>query len=196
MVSLTKNERKALIILFKELSSYHNANSLSKNLGISRVGTMKMLKKLHKEELLIDKKIGKSIVYKLNLNYDYAIDLISFLLSDEANNFKRWKDEFKGLFKKERVVMFYGSAIRDYAKARDIDIMIIRGKKESGEVYKVIAERQKFIPKKIHVIDLTPEEFVKNLRQKKKAIMDIVKNAVILYGQNRYVGLIKNVTSI
>ena len=196
MASLTKNGRKALIILFKDFCSYHNANSLSKYLGISRVGTMKMLKKLHKEELLIDKKIGKSTVYKPNLSDDYVKDLISFLLSDEANSFKRWKDEFKGLFKNERVVMLYGSTIKNYAKARDIDVMIIRKKGDSGEIYKLIAERQKFIPKKIHVVDLTPEEFGKNLKQKQKAILDIVKNAVILYGQNRYVDLIKNVTSI
>ena len=196
MISLTKNERRALIILFKDFSSYHNANSLSKILGISRVGTMKMLKKLHEEVLLTDKKIGKSIVYKPSLNDDYVMDLISFLLSDEANNFKRWKDEFKGLFKKNRVAMVYGSAIMDYSKARDVDIMVIRKKNDASEIYRVIAERQKFISKRIHAIDLTFEEFIKNLNQKQKVVIDIAKNSIVLYGQKRYVELIKNVSSV
>ncbi len=196
MVRLTDNEKKALLILFKDFTSYHNANSISKKIGISRIGCMKMLKKFEKKEIVISQKIGKSIVYKPNLENDYARDFISFLLSDEANHFKRWKDELKELFKGERVVMLYGSTIIDYSKARDIDVMIIRKKGESGEIYEVISERQKYIPKKIHVVDLTPEEFLKNVKQRQKAIIDIVKNTIILFGQNRYVELIKNVTGI
>ncbi len=196
MVQLTDNEKKALLILFKDFTSYHNANSISKKIGISRIGCMKMLKKFEKKEIVTSKKIGKSIVYKPNLENDYVRDFISFLLSDEANHFKRWKDELKELFKGGRVVMLYGSTITDYSKARDIDVMIIRKKGESGEIYEIITERQKYIPKKIHVVDLTPEEFLKNVKQRQKAIIDIVKNAIILFGQNRYVELIKNVTGI
>lgn len=196
MVSLTKNEGKALLILFKDFTSYYNANSLSKKVGVSRIGSMKMLKKLKGEGLLISKTIGKSTVYRPNLEDDYVIDLIAFLLSDEANNFKRWKDEFKGLFKKDRVVLLYGSTIKDYSKARDIDIMIIRKIGEGRDIHKAIAERQKILPKKIHKIDITSKEFLDNLRQNQKAIVDIVKNAIVLYGQTKYVGIIKNVTSI
>lgn len=196
MVQLTDNEKKALLILFKDFTSYHNANSLSQKIGISRIGCMKMLKKFEKKEIITSQKIGKSIVYKPNLENDYARDLISFLLSDEANHFKRWKEEFKELFKGPRIVMLYGSTIIDYSKARDIDVMIIRKKGKSGEIYEVISERQKYIPKKIHVIDLTSEEFLKNIKQKQKAIIDIVKNAIILFGRNKYVELIKNVTGI
>ena len=196
MVQLTENEKKALLILFKDFTSYYNANSISKKLGISRIGSMKILKKLEEGGILTQEKIGKSIVYKPNLDDDYVRDVIAFLLSDEANNFKRWKDEFKELFKEGRVVMIYGSTIKDYSKARDIDVMIIRKKGEAGAIYKLITERQIFLPKKIHAIDLTSEEFIKNVKQKKKAIVDTVKNAVILYGQSKYTGLIKNVTNL
>lgn len=196
MVRLTNNEKKILLVLFKDLKNYLNSNSISKEIGISRIGSMKILRKLDKEDLLISKLIGKSIVYKLNLQNDYTRQLITFLLSDEANNFKRWKEEFKELFTKDRIIMLYGSTLKDYSKARDIDIMIIRKKGDSGEIHKIISEKQKIIPKKIHAIDLTPEEFLKNIKQKQAAIIDIIKNAVVLYGQNKYVELIKNVTSI
>ncbi len=196
MVNLTKNEGKALLVLFKELTRYHNANSLSREIGISRVGTMKILKKLEKDGLLMKESIGKSIVYRPNLEDDYARDFVSFLLSNEANNFKRWKDEFKGLFKEDRIVLLYGSTIKDYNKSRDIDIMIIKKARNGKDIYRVLSERQEVLPKKIHEIVITPEEFLNNIRKKQKAMIDIVKSAVILYGQRHYVELIKNVASV
>ena len=194
MAHLTENEKKALLILFKDFSSYYNANSLSKKIGISRVGAMKLLKKLENKKILAVQRIGKSLVYKINWRYDYAQDLISFVLSDEAIHFERWKDEFKGLFKNDRIVMLHGSVLSDYNKARDIDLMVIREKGESGEINKAIRERQGFLPKKIHLIDLSKEEFLKNVKNKQEAITDIVKKSVVLYGQKIYVVLIKNVS--
>ncbi len=196
MITITQKEKEALLILFKDFSSYYNANSLSKLLDISRIGSMKLLKKLLTKGILKDRKIGKSTVYKLNLDDDYVRNMISFLLVDEANNFKRWKDEFKDIFKGKRIVMLYGSAIKNYEKAHDIDIMIVTKKGEYKEVSKIIIERQKFLSKKIHLIELTEKNLLKNLQVKQKAIINIVKNAIILYGQNKYVEIIQNVTSI
>ncbi len=196
MINITQKEKEALLILFKDFSSYYNANSLSKLIGISRIGTMKLLKKLLTKNILKNRKIGKSTVYKLNLEDDYVRNLVGFILSDEANNFKRWKDEFKDLFKGERIVMLYGSAIKNYEKAHDIDVMIVTEEREHKEISKTITERQKFLSKKIHLIELTEGDLLKNLQEKQKTIVDIVKNAIVLYGQSKYVDIVKNVTSI
>lgn len=196
MATLTEKEKQALLILFKDFENFYNANSLSKSLMISRIGTMKMLKKLLNQDLLKDRKIGKSITYKIRLDDDYARKLIAFLLADEANSFKRWKEEFKDLFKKDRIVMLYGSVIKNYSKANDIDIMLIIKKSDYKEVAKIIEKRRYILPKKIHSIELTANDFLQNIRQKKKAIIDIVKNAIILYGQDKYVELMKNVTGV
>ena len=195
MVMLTQKEKEALLILFKDFTDYYNANSISKVLGISRIGAMKMLKKFLNENLLIDKKIGKSIVYKVRLEDDYVRKFIAFLLADEANNFKRWKEEFRELFKKDRIITIYGSIIKNYAKANDIDIMLIIKKIEYKEVDRIIKKKQEILPKKIHSIELTSDDFLQNIKQKKRAMIDIIKNAIILYGQDKYVDLIKNVTS-
>lgn len=194
-MQFTNNEKKALLIIFKDLDNYYNANSLSKKLNISRIGMMKLLKKLKKNEILKSKLIGKSKVYKINLDSDYVMDMISFLLSDEANNFKRWKDEFKDLFVDGRIVAIYGSAIINYSNANDIDLMVIKENEKSLKITKIINEKQKILPKKIHLIDISPDEFLENLEKKQKSITNIVKNAVILFGQTKYVRLIKNVKS-
>ena len=194
MLPLTEKERKALLILFKDFTNYYNANSISKILGMSRIGAMKMLKKFLNENLLISKQIGNSIIYKINLDDDYARKLIAFLLADEANNFKRWKEEFKELFKKDRIVMLYGSAIIDYSKANDVDIMLIIKKSDYKEVRRVIEARQKILPKKIHSIELTSVDLLDNIRKGKKPIINIIKTAIILYEQDKYVEILKNVT--
>ena len=196
MVSLTQKEKEALLILFKDFTAFYNANSISKILSISHVGAQKIFKRLLNENLLIYKKIGKSIIYKLNLADDYARKLMAFLLADEANKFKRWKEEFKQLFKKDRIIMIYGSAIKNYAKAKDIDIMMVIDKKDINEINNIIKEKEEILPKKLHAIKLTANDLLKNIKEKKEAVLDIVKNAVILYGQDKYVRVIKNVTSI
>lgn len=195
MVSLTQKERETLLILFKDFSTFYNANSISKILGISHVGAQKIFKRLLKENLLTDKKIGKSIIYKLKLEDNYARQLIAFLLADEANNFKRWKEEFKELFKKDRVVMMYGSAIKNYAQARDIDVMIVVDKKDIKEVNNVLKKKEEILPKKIHAIKLTHQDLLENLKKKNKVVIDVIKNAIVLYGQDKYVEILKDVTS-
>lgn len=196
MISLTQKERETLLILFKDFTTFYNANSISKVLRISHVGAQKILKRLLKGNLLVSRKIGKSIIYKPRLNDDYVRKLIAFLLADEANNFKRWKEEFKALFKKDRIIMMYGSAIKNYDKARDIDIMVVMKKKELKEVMSTLKEKQELLPKTIHSVKLTADDLLKNIEKKEEAILSIIKDAVILYGQDDYVEVIKNATSL
>ncbi|MBS3096712.1 nucleotidyltransferase domain-containing protein [Candidatus Woesearchaeota archaeon] len=195
MVSLTQKERETLLILFKDFTAFYNANSISKLLGISHVGAQKIFKRLLGEGILKDQTIGKSIIYKLKLEDDYVCKLIAFLLADEANSFKRWKEEFKDVYKIGRIIMLFGSVLKDYAKAKDIDIMVVLEKKDYKEVAKIIKQKQELLPKRIHSIELTANDIIKNIKNRKEAIIDIVKNAVVLYGQNEYVEIIKNATS-
>ena len=193
MIQLTKKERETLLILFKDFTSFYNANSISKILKISHVGAQKIFKRLLRENLVTGRTIGKSIIYKLNLDDAYACQLAAFLLADEANNFKRWKEEFKELFKKNRIVMLFGSAVKDYAHAKDIDLMVIIENKDIDEVNKILKKKENILPKKIHAIKLINQGLLENLKKKDKAIIDIVKNAVILYGYNQYVEVLKDV---
>src|SRR3989338_99741 len=196
MVSLTKKERETLLILFKDFSNFYNANSISKILGISHVGAQKIFRRLLNVGLLTGRKIGKSTTYKLRLDDDYVSKLIAFLLADEANSFKRWKEEFKELFKKDRIVMMYGSAIKNYAQAKDIDIMVVFKKEDLKEVKRILKEKQELLPKRIHSIELTASDLLKNIKMQKKAVIDIVKNAVIICGQDSYVEIIKNAKKV
>ena len=192
MTTLTQKERETVLILFKEYTAFYNANSISKVLHISHVGAQKILKRLHRENLVISKTIGKSITYKLNFNNDYVTSLVSFLLADEANKFKRWKEEFKELFKKDRILMLFGSTVKDYAHAHDIDLMIVIDNKEVKEVNAFLKKKEEILPKKLHTIKLNHQDLLENIKKKDKAFVDIIKNAIIIYGQEKYVEILKN----
>ena len=196
MITLTQKEREAMLLVFKDFTSFYNANSISKILKISHVGAQKIFKRFLKENVVISRTIGKSIIYKLNLDDVYTSQLVAFLLADEANKYKRWKEEFKALFKKDRIVMIFGSAIKDYTHASDIDIMIVMGKKDVNEINIVLRKKEDLLPKKLHAIKLTHHDMAENLKKKDKVIIDIVKNAVVLYGQHRYVEMLKNVANL
>ena len=196
MITLTPKERETVLILLKDYTTFYNANSISKVLKISHVGAQKIFKRLLQENLVLSKTIGKSITYKLNFNDNYVSQLVAFLLADEANNFKRWKEEFKELFKKDRIVMLFGSAIKDYAHAHDIDLMIVIKNKEVKEVNAILKKKEEILPKKLHAIKLTHQDLLENLKKKDKAMIDIVKNAIVLYGQDKYVGILKNTEKV
>ena len=192
MTTLTQKERETVLLLFKDYTTFFNANSISKVLNISHVGAQKIFKRLLQEDLVISKTIGKSITYKLNFNDNYVSQLVAFLLADEANKFKRWKEEFKELFKKDRIIMLFGSVIKDYAHAHDIDLMIVIENKEVKEVNKILKRKEEILPKKLHTIKLNRHDLLENLKKKDKAFVDIIKNTIILYGQDKYVEILKN----
>ncbi|HLC81800.1 MAG TPA: nucleotidyltransferase domain-containing protein [Candidatus Nanoarchaeia archaeon] len=192
MIALTQKERETALILFKDYTNFYNANSISKVLNISHVGAQKIFKRLLQENVVISKTIGKSITYKLNFNNDYVSHLVSFLLADEANKFKRWKEEFKELFKKDRMVMLFGSTVKDYAHAHDIDLMIVLENSDVREINSILKKKEEILPKKLHAIKLNHKDLLENLKKKEKAFVDIIRNAIILYGQDKYVDILKN----
>ena len=58
MGNLTSNEMKIILKLFKDFNSRYNANSLSKEIGITPMGTLKILKKLYNQKILKQEYIG------------------------------------------------------------------------------------------------------------------------------------------
>src|SRR3989338_7126919 len=192
MATLPPKERETVLLLLKDYTTFYNANSISKILQISHVGAQKILKRLLQQNIVISRTIGKSIIYKLNFADDYVHSLVVFLLADEANHFKRWKEEFKELFKKDRVVLLFSSSVKDYAHANDIDLMIVLQNKEVTEVNAIIKKKEEMLPKKLHAIKLNHQDLLENVKKKDKAFIDIIKNGIILYGQDKYLEILKH----
>lgn len=184
MMKLT-NEQEIMKLLFKDFLSYYNSRSMSKIIGISHAGAFKILKRLEEKEFVIGKRIGKAVVYSLNFRNPVLCKEIESILTIEAQNYRRWIEEFRKLENKIDFVILFGSIMRDEKSARDIDILVVADKENYSEVRKIINERNQISNRKIHLIFQSSEEFKKDVLDRNKAIIDIIKTGIVLFGQNK-----------
>ncbi len=196
MVSLTKKESEILLKLLKDFSIDYNSNSISKEVEISPRGSLKILKHLEKESLVIGKKMGKAVFYRLNLKDLYTAKIIETLLIEETRNkAQRWLDEFRDILDYTEIAVIFGSIIKNSKHASDIDILLVYDRKNYQRVSAFLNAKNKVLFKKIHDIPQTMEDLKENLR-KNPAIIDAIRTGYVLHGYDKLVGVIKDVTTI
>lgn len=196
MTSLTPKENEVLLTLFKDFSKDYNANSLSKNVGITPRGALKILKNLHKQNLLNRKQFGKAVFYKINLFDYYTFRTIETLLIYEAREkVARWLAEFKELSKHVEIAIIFGSITRNPKQANDIDLLLVFTQKKLKQVKNFINEKNKILLQPIHLIMQSPNDIKKNLKKKDPVILNALKRGYILHGYDKLIEIVKNVTS-
>jgi len=196
MKSPTNKENEALLVLFKEFSSDYNANSISKKLNITPRGALKILNNLYLEKTLIRRKLGKAIFYKVNFEDNYSMKLIETLLIKETREkASRWLSEFEGLFGIVEIALIYGSVVRNYEKAKDVDLLLVIKKDNYKEVSKFIDEKNNILLKPVHPLILVLSDLEKNLKSKNPAMINAIREGYILYGHDKIIGVVKHVTS-
>src|SRR3989338_3175635 len=95
------NEMVIVLKIFKTPEREFNANSISKEAGLTPMGALKILKRLEKEDILNSKAAGKATFYRLNFSSGYAKDYVKFALRNECKHsqpyVKRWIREIRKL---------------------------------------------------------------------------------------------------
>jgi len=196
METKEKTNEKIIKILFKESFLDHTASSLAQDIGISRQGVWKILNKLSKQNLIYSnsiantKKSASNIT--LNLNNSITEKTLSLILEKEALNYERWRDNLNKLEKYVSFLILFGSILHSPKEANDIDILIVaKTKNEFKAIEKIILEIQQIQLKRIHVIDLTKNEFKIELKNKNKAYIEALKKGVVLFGHDEFIKFIK-----
>ena len=196
MKTPTEKENEALLLIFKDFSRDYNANSISKKLNITPRGSLKILNNLYSEKTLIRKKLGKAIFYKIDFEDNYAKKLVETLLIKESKEkTARWLHEFGGLAETAQIVLIYGSTVRNYNQAKDIDLLVIIEKERYKEVKKFIDEKNNISYKPIHPLIMTLSDLEKNLKNKNPAIINAIRESYVLHGHDKMIEVVKNVTS-
>ena len=194
MAALTHKESEIILHIFKNYRREYNANSLSKEIRITARGALKIVKKLEEKGILIGKKMGKAIFYKLNLEDNYSIKLIETLLISEAREKAlRWLHEFQEIYRDAQIIIIFGSAIKSYKEARDIDILFVIDKKNYNKINSFAEQKNKILLKPIHAIVQTINDLQTNLKKKNPAIINAIKSGYVLHGYDKLIGVIKNV---
>ncbi len=179
-------EQEIIKILFKDFLNSYNSRNISRLVGLSHAGAFKILKKLKEREIVKPKQIGKAIIYSINLDNPVAYREVEMALTIEAWNYKRWVEEFKVLEDKSDIVILFGSILINEKLANDIDILVVAKKNMFGEIIKIIKEKNEISNKKIHLILQSPADFKKDINSKNKAIIEIIKKGIVLFGQDNF----------
>ncbi|KKQ17848.1 MAG: hypothetical protein US31_C0015G0014 [Berkelbacteria bacterium GW2011_GWA1_36_9] len=196
MVSLTKKESEILMKLFKDFSKNYNSNSISKELAVSPRGALKVLKHLEKENLVIGKRMGKAVFYKLNLEDLYTRKIIETLLIEETRNkAQRWLNEFGQVLEYTEIVIIFGSIIKNPQHAKDVDLLLVYNRKDYQKVSTFIDAKNKVLFKKIHDIPQTIGDLKDNLK-KNPAIIDAIRTGYVLNGYDKIIEVIKDVSNL
>lgn len=181
-MKLTK-EQEIIITLFKDFLTSYNSRNISHTINMSHPGAFKILKKLEKEEVVIAKQVGKAIIYSLKFDNPITRRKVEMALTIEAQNHKRWIEEFKELENEAQFVILFGSILTNEKVARDIDLLAVAESNNSGRIKEVITERNKILNKKIHLILQSPEDFKRDIDTKNKVMIEILKKGIVLFGQ-------------
>ena len=186
MQEISKNEMMLVLMILKHPELDFNANSISKKLGLSAMGALKIAKRLEKEGILLSKKFGKAVFYKLNFGSDYAIQYLKLVIKREAEQahsyLKMWISEIRKIKSADAAILF-GSVIKKHNEANDIDVLFVTSQKKFSSLKKEIEEINSINIKKIHPVYQTKEDFINNLKKQDSIVLNSIKG-IIVFGED------------
>lgn len=187
---------KILKILLKDLSVKPTTTSLAENIGMSRVGAWKVLKRLEAQKLIIlsPAGTGKTSTYSISLNWENPLaekTLALALIGDALKN-PRWRSNFAELEAKVGFLIIYGSIMHSPREAKDIDLLsVVPNQNKFLEIEESIKKIQKTQAKKIHILSFTQKELKDELEKPNKVFIDALKRGVVLFGQENFIRFMK-----
>lgn len=206
---------KVILILktmSKDLSRWYYTRELAK---LSRVGVGTVsseFNKLAKEGLVEQKTEGQEKYYKLNLTSPRTRKLCELFEIDKREKLYKEKRRLAWVLEDftKRVsdfapevqsVILFGSVARGQATPRsDIDILVIApnsGEERFNELMNAVdrlaAEVSGRHPAKLVPIVMMTNDFENSIKDKKRFAADILKDGIVLFGQERYYHVLSRV---
>jgi predicted nucleotidyltransferase len=188
---IPKNIKKIILYLLRNLDLV-NINQISKNLDISVGSAFKILKKLEESNIATSQNLGNAKFYQINLNNNEAVKLCELLLLEEKRNLKGYSklySEELQKFQKAELIILFGSILNN-KEFNDVDVLFIT--KKPKEVTKFCLNISKVRTKPVVPLILKKEDLIKEIKNKKEVILDIIKKGTIIKGESIFLEVIKN----
>ena len=196
MAEIRENGKKALKIIFTDYLTNYNSYNIKGKIGISDVGSLKLLRRLKEKNILTSEKMGNAIFYKTNLNNNYIIKLLELVFSDYSNLsgfIKGWIYDLRLFIPKTKALFLFGSILTKEKNAMDADVcFILKNPDDYNKLQSQINDINRKSRLKIHPMYLTKKEFERKLREKDKPLVEMVKNCVVVHGVELFVKVLKN----
>jgi predicted nucleotidyltransferase len=193
---IPKNTAKVIMYLLRNVDEFgYNINQIAKLNKISVGSAFKILRDLEKDKIIVKKEISNASHYKLNLDNPEAIKLCELLLLAEKRNLKGhakvYADEVVK-FKDAEMVIIFGSVLRS-KEFNDVDVLFLTN--QTKKVNNFCLEISKVRTKPVVPLIMKKEDLIKAMKNKKEAILGIMRESVVLKGESIFMEVIKNVNS-
>ena len=189
---IPKNTKKIILYLLRNLELV-NINQISKKLSISVGSAFKILKDLEKSNIVVSSSLGNAKFYQINLNNEDTMRWCEILLSEERRNLKGYSKIYAEEIKKfehSELIILFGSVLNN-KDFNDIDVLFITNKPK--EVTKFCLNLSKIRTKPVVPLILKKEDLIKEIKNKKEVVLNILKTGIILRGESVFIEVLKNV---
>ena len=189
---IPKNTKKIILHLLKNLELV-NINQISKLLNISVGSSFKILKELEKNNLVLSSDLGNAKFYQINLDNEETIRWCEILLSEERRNLKGYSKIYAEeiqKFEHAELIILFGSVLNN-KEFNDVDVLFITNKPK--EVTGFCLNLSKVRTKPVVPLILKKEDFIKEIKNKKEVVLNILKTGIISRGESVFIEVLKNV---
>lgn len=192
---VTKNESKVLRKVLMAFGEYHSINSLAKQCGLTPNGTLKILKKFENQGILRLKKISNINSYKINFLDNKTKSILELSLIPEVSGKLKFREEdLKPLKDVSEICILFGSYISEKKQPNDLDVFFMIKEKKFEEYKKLSKKIYRTMPLKVHDVLQTEKDLKKNLVEKNKVIIEILRKGVILWGYDKIIKVMEDVS--
>lgn len=193
---IPKNTAMVVMFLLRNTDKFsYNINQIAKLNKISVGSAFKILKELEKDKLIIKNEISNASHYTLNFDNPETTKLCELLLLAEKRDLKGYAKIYAEEiieFKDAKMIVIFGSILRG-KEFNDVDVLFITN--QVKRVNNFCLEISKVKTKPVVPLIMTQEDLIKAMKQKKEAILGMMKEGIVLRGESIFVEVIKNVNS-
>ena len=188
---IAKNTKSIIIYLLRNLEIV-NINQISKLLKISVGSAFKILKELEKNKIVLSSNLGNAKFYQINLNNEETIKWCEIILLEEKRALKGYSKIYAEEIKKfeyAELIILFGSILAN-KEFNDVDVLFITNKPK--EATKFCLNLSKIRTKPVIPLILKKEDIIKEIKDKKEVILDILKKGIILKGESTFLEVLKS----
>ena len=191
---IPKNTSKIILYLLKNINEFgYNINQISKTLDISVGSAFKILKSLEKDKIVFHKEISNATHFNLNLDNPETVKICELLLLTEKRELKGYPKVYANEinnFDSAELIILFGSILKANT-FNDVDVLFVTN--NIKKVKDFCLELTKIRTKPVVPLILKKEDLVIEIKNKKEAVLSLIKEGVVLKGESVFMEVIKNV---
>jgi len=194
---IPKNTAMVVMFLLRNTDKFgYNINQIAKLNKISVGSAFKILKELEKDKLIIKNEISNASHYKLNFDNPETTKLCEFLLLGEKRTLKGYAKIYADeiiKFKDAEMIVIFGSVLQRGKEFNDVDVLFITNQVKKVNNFCLEISKVKIRP--VVPLIMEREDLIKAMEQKKEAIINLIKEGIVLKGEAVFLEVMKNVNS-